>query len=80
MTGNEGHHDAFPLILRHRFLRYHHVEKWRAGTIARQLSVHYDSGVRVYCRGGSRNGAALRRSQIEPYLAIHRETLRGSQR
>ena len=22
-------------------LRYHHVEKWRVGTIARQLNVHH---------------------------------------
>jgi len=30
-----------------QILRYYHVEKWRAGTIARQLHVHRDTVQRV---------------------------------
>ena len=47
-----------PPDLEAQILRYHHVEKWRAGTIARQLSVHYDTVMRVLLQAGlSRNGA-----------------------
>src|SRR6266446_4286692 len=38
MTGNEGSTMTIPPDLEAQILRYHHVEKWRAGTIARQLS------------------------------------------
>ena len=27
--------------LKANILRYHHVEKWRVGTISRQLNVHH---------------------------------------
>src|SRR6516164_10488210 len=65
-----------PPDLEAQILRYHHVEKWRAGTIARQLSVHYDTVMRVLLRAGlSRNGAPLRGSQIEPYLQFIGATL-----
>ena len=65
-----------PPDLEAQILRYHHVEKWRAGTIARQLSVHYDTVMRVLLQAGlSRNGAPLRGSQIEPYLQFIRATL-----
>ena len=30
-----------------KILRYHHVEKWRVGTIARQLNVHHSVVTRV---------------------------------
>ena len=76
MTGNEGSTMTIPVDLEAQILRYHHVEKWRAGTIARQLSVHYEAVVRVLLQAGlSRNGAPLRRSQVEPYLPFIRETL-----
>ena len=65
-----------PPDLEAQILRYHHVEKWRAGTIARQLSVHYDTVMRVLLQAGlSRNGAPLRGSQIEPYLQFIGATL-----
>ena len=52
MTGNEGSTMTIPPDLEAQILRYHHVEKWRAGTIARQLRVHYDTVLRVL-RGGA---------------------------
>lgn len=67
---------TIPPDLEAHILRYHHVEKWRAGTIARQLHVHRDTVMRVLLQAGlSRNGTSVRSSQIEPYLPIIRETL-----
>ncbi len=37
-----------------QILRYYHVEKWRRGTIARQLGVHRDVVARVLAQRGSR--------------------------
>ena len=72
---------TIPPDLEAQILRYHHVEKWRAGTIARQLRVHYDTVVQVLLQAGlSRNGPLIRRSQIEPYLPFIRETLARQQR
>jgi transposase len=67
---------TIPPDLEAQILRYHHVEKWRPGTIARQLRVHRDTVMRVLAQAGlSRNGPSVRRSQIEPYLPFIRETL-----
>jgi len=38
---------TIPPDLEAQILRYHHVEKWRVGTIARQLRVHHETVVRV---------------------------------
>src|SRR2546429_5502931 len=35
-----------------QILRYHHVEKWRVGTIARHLQLHYDTVARVFAQAG----------------------------
>ena len=35
-----------------RILRYHHVEKWKVGTIARQLGVHHSTVRRVLISNG----------------------------
>ncbi len=35
-----------------QILRYYHVEKWRIGTIARQLHLHYDTVARVLAQAG----------------------------
>ena len=76
MTEGKGNIMTIPPDLEAQILRYHHVEKWRAGTIARQLRVHYDTVLRVLLQAGlSRNGSLIRRSQIEPYLPFIRETL-----
>jgi transposase len=76
MTRDEGNTMTIPPDLEAQILRYHHVEKWRAGTIARQLRVHRGTVMRVLAQAGlSGNGAPLRRSQVEPYLPFIRETL-----
>lgn len=50
-------------------LRLYHVEKWRCGTIARQLHVHRDTVKRVLAQAGlPHHGPAPRSSMIEPYL------------
>lgn len=59
-----------------QILRYHHVEKWRIGTIARQLHLHYDTVARVLAQAGlPRHGQPARRSKADPYLPFIRETL-----
>ena len=59
-----------------QILRYHHVEKWRVGTIARQLGVHHNVVNRVLSRAGMpKLERADRPSMIDPYLAFIRETL-----
>ncbi|MCY0858708.1 transposase [Cupriavidus sp. D39] len=60
-----------------QILRYYHVEKWRAGTIARQLHVHRGTVQRVLAQAGlPRIGAVLRPSQIDAYLPFIHETLK----
>jgi hypothetical protein len=57
-------------------LRYYHVEKWRIGTIARQLHVHHGTVARVLSQAGlPRIGPPARRSQVEPYLPFIHQTL-----
>ena len=36
-----------------RILRFHHVEKWPVGTIARQLGVHHSVVRRVLTQAGT---------------------------
>jgi hypothetical protein len=60
---------TIPPELEAQILRYYHVEKWRIGTIARQLHVHHGTVMRVLAQAGlPRTGPPARRSQIEPYL------------
>jgi transposase len=67
---------TIPPDLEAQILRYHHVEKWRVGTIARQLHVHSGTVTRVLAQAGlPRIGPPARRSQIEPYLPFIRTTL-----
>ena len=58
-------------------LRYHHVEKWPAGTISKQLYVHHDTVHRVLSQatGITRKERTLRESIIDPYLPFIKETL-----
>lgn len=57
-------------------LRYYHVEKWRVGTIARQLRVHHTSVRRVLAQAGIPPPQALAMpSQIDTYLPFIRQTL-----
>jgi len=59
-----------------QILRYYHVEKWRPGTIARQLQVHHDTVARVLAQAGlPRLGRPTRPSQIDAYLPFILQTL-----
>jgi len=59
-----------------QILRYYHVEKWRRGTIARQLSVHRDVVARVLAQAGlPAHGFAQRPTRIDPYLPFILKTL-----
>jgi hypothetical protein len=59
-----------------QILRYYHVERWRPGTIARQLGVHHGTVARVLAQAGlPRLGRPARPSQIDPYLPFIRQTL-----
>ena len=60
-----------------KILRYHHVEKWKVGTISRQLCVHHDTVERVLSQAGMpKVERACRPSLIEPYLPFITETLK----
>ena len=58
-----------------QILRYHHVEKWRIGTIARQLHVHHGSVERVLRQAGLPRIGLARASAIDLYLPFIRQTL-----
>jgi transposase len=59
-----------------QILRYYHVEKWRPGTIARQLHVHHDTVARVLAQAGlPRIVRPARPSKIDPYLPFILKTL-----
>ena len=69
---------TIPPDLEAQILRYYHVEKWRVGTIARQLHVHHGTVARVVAQAGlPRIGPPARRSQVEPYLPFIHLTLEG---
>lgn len=59
-----------------QILRYYHAERWRIGTIAAQLGVHFDTVARVLAQAGLPPlGAPRRPSALDPYLPFLRETL-----
>lgn len=67
---------TIPPDIEAQILRYYHAEKWRIGTIARQLHVHRDTVARVLAQAGlPRIGAPPRPSEIDPYLLFIQETL-----
>ena len=67
---------TIPPELEARILRYYHVEKWRIGTIARQLRVHPETVARVLAQAGlPRIGPPRRRLKIDPWLPFIREML-----
>jgi transposase len=67
---------TIPPELEAQILRYYHVEKWRIGTIARQLRVHPETVARVLAQAGlPRIGPPRRPSKIDPYLPFIREML-----
>ncbi len=59
-----------------KILRYHFVEKWRVGTIAKQLNVHHSVVDRILSQAGLPKVERTRRvSIIDPYLPFIIETL-----
>ena len=56
--------------------RYYHVERWRTGTIARQLKVHHGTVERVLRQAGLPRIGVVRASRIDPYLPFIHETLK----
>jgi transposase len=60
-----------------KILRYFHVEKWRVGTIARQLGVHHDTVDRALSEAGlPKAGRPHRPSLLDPFLPFVTETLK----
>ena len=59
-----------------QILRYYHVERWRPGTIARQLHLHHGTVARVLAQAGlPRMASPARPSRIDPYLPFILATL-----
>ena len=60
-----------------QILRFHFVEHWRVGTIARQLGIHHSSVERVLREAGiEREHRRMRRtSMLDPYLEFIASTL-----
>lgn len=56
-------------------LRYYFVEKWRPGTISRQLGIHYETVQRALRDSGAPKVESTRRSIVDDYLPFMRETL-----
>jgi transposase len=68
---------AISTDLEAKILRYHHVEKWRVGTIARQLGIHHGTVDRVLSQAGlPKAQRSQRASMIDPYLPFIMDTLR----
>ena len=54
-----------------QILRLHHVEKWRRGTIARQMHVHHGTVTRVLAQAGlPRIDRPQGPAKIDPYLPL----------
>ena len=59
-----------------QILRLHHVERWRRGTIAKQLHLHHGTVTRVLAHAGLPMIDSKRRpSMVDPYLPLIQETL-----
>lgn len=59
-----------------KILRYFHVEKWRVGTISRQLKIHHSVVQRVLLRSGStKANLVMRPSRLDPFLPFILDTL-----
>ena len=57
-------------------LRLYHAEKWRPGTIARQLGVHHTTVRRVLAQAGQAPGLeSARPSMVDPFVPLIRTTL-----
>jgi transposase len=57
-------------------LRLYHAEKWKPGTIARQLGVHHDTVRRVLAQAGQAPGFdSTRASMADPFVPLIEQTL-----
>jgi transposase len=57
-------------------LRLYHAEKWRVGTLARQLGVHHNTVRRVLAQAGQAPGLSqVRPSLVDPFVPLIRATL-----
>ena len=55
-----------------KILRYHHVEKWKVGTIAKQLHVHHHTVTRVLYATGIPKAVLLpNKSLIDPFYLLY---------
>lgn len=62
--------------LRAEVLRLYHAEKWRVGTIASQLGLHYSTVQRILTQEGMVEARRSKRpSKIDPYLPFIQEQL-----
>ena len=67
---------VIPADLSAQILRLYQAERWRVGTIARQLHVHPGTVRRVLAQAGeSAPASPLRPSRVDPYRAFVLETL-----
>jgi hypothetical protein len=67
---------TIPPDIEAQILRYYHAERWRVGTIAKQLRVHRDPVARVLAQAGLPHlDRPPRPSKIDPYLPFIHETL-----
>lgn len=56
-------------------VRLYHAEKWKVGTIAKQLGVHHSTVRRVLDRQGGAPRREKRTSIVDPYVPLIQETL-----
>jgi transposase len=67
---------TIPPDIEAQILRYYHAERWRVGTIAKQLRVHRETVARVLAQAGLPHiERSIRPSKIDPYLPFIHETL-----
>ncbi len=67
---------AISTELEAQILRYYHVEKWRVGTIARQLGVHHGTVDRVLSQAGlPKVQRTCRTSLLDPFVPFVVQTL-----
>lgn len=64
-----------PDELEQRILRLHFVERWKVGTIAKQVGVHHTTVNRVLRDHGVSRAVRRRPSMVDPFLPFIHETL-----
>lgn len=64
-----------PKEVEQKILLLYHAEKWKVGTIARQLGVHHDTVARVLCQAGVVEARRDKASIIDPYIPFIEATL-----